>query len=288
MINSMTAFARQESTLRQVLLTWEVRTVNHRYLDINLRLPDELRRLDPLVRKTIGEQISRGRVDAYLKLDHVPDAEGVMEIDQGALNSLKSLLEQVKTSFPDAQAARIMDILRWPGILSCHTTDNQILDQAATRTLHETLNELTENRLREGKRLGEILSHKVDQCLSRVEELDRNMPDIQNLAKEKMQSKIKEFADSLDPERMAQEIAVLLTKSDVSEEVDRLRTHLDEVYRLLKSNKPVGRSLDFLMQELNREANTIGSKSVDEKMTNASIELKVSIDQMREQVQNIE
>ena len=288
MTHSMTAFSRIETELQGVQIVWEIRTVNHRYLDINLRLPDALRYLDTDARKRISNKINRGRVDAQLKVESASQANDAEGIDSEALATLASLIKKVEKALPQAQPARSTDILGWPGVIKSHQIDNDSLAQQAMESLGSALSELSDNRAREGKRLGEILSEKVRLCETIAHKLHHSIHDIQQAARERMENKIKEFAENLDPERMAQETAILLTKSDVSEELDRLFTHLTETARLLDAKQPVGRRLDFLMQELNREANTLGSKSMDEKMTNASIELKVLIDQMREQIQNIE
>lgn len=288
MTDSMTAFARVEISLDGSQLIWEIRSVNHRYLDINLRLPDELRYLDTSVRQRINEKLNRGRIDAQLRLEKsgvVADAES---IDAGVLDNLISTLKQIEDTYPEVRPARSTDILGWPGVMKVDPIDTDALQQHSLELLDNALCGVSQNRRREGQRMAQIIADKANQCRSIVSTLNDSITGIQMKTRQKWCKRIEEFAASLDPERMAQETALLLTRSDVSEELDRIQTHLDEVSVLLEAKKPVGRSLDFLMQELNREANTLGSKSIDEKMTTASIELKVLIDQMREQVQNIE
>ncbi len=288
MTTSMTAFARTERGLDEIQLVWEIRSVNHRYLDINLKLPEEYRSLDGLCREAIGENLGRGRIDAQLKVEKNSTALSAGMVDENAVKELVNMLDQIEAICPDLESARTTDILRWPGVLRENQHDHEILEKNTLDGLQITLAELVENRQREGARLAEMIQERVSQCRSISSDMNAKMGEIQDKIKDKWVSRIEQIARDFDGERIAQEIALILTKSDVSEELDRLQTHLDEVERLLKTSKPVGRSLDFLMQELNREANTLGSKSIDQSMTNASIELKVLIDQIREQVQNIE
>ena len=288
MTSSMTAFARSESDQDGYQLIWEVRSVNHRYLDIQLKLPEDLRGLDAPCREAISKDLNRGRIDAQLKREKNNADNNTLEIDENAVSTLVETLEQIERAHPGLQSAKSTDILRWPGIITDKKVDKDKMEQQAVASLSVAVAELIENRKREGSRLAELITDRIKQCKSIVDDLSEDIPKIMQLTHEKWQSRVQEIAKDADPERMAQEIAILLTKSDVSEELDRFNTHLDEVQRLLTENKAVGRSLDFLMQELNREANTLGSKSVENSMTNASIELKVLVDQMREQVQNIE
>jgi uncharacterized protein (TIGR00255 family) len=284
----MTAFARSEATLDDCQLVWEIRTVNHRYLDINIKLPEEIRQLDTKCRQLISGSLNRGRVDAILKLEKGGRSSGTLNVNKDTARSVSEALTQIQKDNPSLRAATSTDVLRWPGVLQESQSDQETLHVACSETLETALSDLVADRKREGQRLGEILLEKADQCEQIRANFVDNISDIQGKTRQKWQSRIEAFATNVEPERMAQEIAILLTKSDVVEELDRLQTHLEEIRKLLQNSKPSGRSLDFLMQELNREANTLGSKSIDERMTNASIDLKVLIDQMREQVQNIE
>lgn len=285
---SMTAFARSEATLDDCQLVWEIRTVNHRYLDINLKLPEEIRQLDTKYRQLISGSLNRGRVDAILKLEKVSRSSSTLNVNKDTARSVSEALTQIQKDNPSLRAATSTDVLRWPGVLQESQSDQETLHVACSETLETALSDLVADRKREGQRLGEVLLEKADQCEQIRASFVDNISDIQDKTRQKWQGRIDAFATNVEPERMAQEIAILLTKSDVVEELDRLQTHLEEIRKLLQNSKPSGRSLDFLMQELNREANTLGSKSIDERMTNASIDLKVLIDQMREQVQNIE
>ena len=285
---SMTAFARSEAALEDCLLVWEIRTVNHRYLDINLKLPDEMKLLDTRVRQLISGALNRGRVEAHLKLEKTTHSSESLSIDHALASGVAEILQQIQNDNSGIREASSIDILRWPGVIQESKTDLDKLHDKTLTALQGALEDLVTDRKREGQRLGEIILEKVGQCEDIRSEFVTSIPEIQEKTRAKWQKRIDEITTNVDPERIAQEIALLLTRSDVIEELDRLETHLAETRKLLNGSKPKGRSLDFLMQELNREANTLGSKSIDDRMTNASIDLKVLIDQMREQVQNIE
>ena len=288
MANSMTAFSRVEHCGDGYSLVWELRSVNHRYLDVSLKLPDELRRLDPDCRSAISNQIARGRIDAMLKVERLADSQGNVEFDAEAAGNVVAALDRIAQLSERLRPASTVDILRWPGVISEREVDSGAMGDAALQALENAIRELCQNRAREGERLVAVIHEKTNQCAAIAGALTARFPDIQRKVRDKWESRIADLEARVEPERLAQEIALILTKSDITEELDRLNTHLEETGSLLGAEKPVGRSLDFLMQELNREANTLGSKSVDEEMTNASIELKVLIDQIREQVQNLE
>ncbi len=284
MTRSMTAFARSEQDLDGSRLVWEVRSVNHRYLDVHLRLPDDFRSLEPPCRKLIGEFINRGRIDAHLKHDRSSVTAREIHIDPGAVESLVAAMKTIEQAHPQLAPARTPDILGWPGVITEPPIDRDAVSRNSIRSLEKTLAMLVEGRDREGARMAAVIRDRATQSQEVVSGLCGKMPEIRQKHQEKWQNKMEELGE----ERLAQEIVAMLTKSDISEELDRLQTHLAEVVRLLGEEKPVGRGLDFLMQELNREANTLGSKSIDQEVTNASIELKILVEQMREQVQNIE
>jgi uncharacterized protein (TIGR00255 family) len=288
MTASMTAFARAEKMLDRSSLIWEIRSVNHRYLDINLKLPEELRALDTACREVVAEDLKRGRIDAILKIEKTSSGVSSTSIDTRVMESVILMLDQISNAHPGLQPAKTTDILNWPGVITENPVDAELLSERSLDGLRDALSKLNENRHREGNRLGKLIGDRVTLCREVLSSLMDNISDIQQGIKNRWQQRVEEIVENIDQERIAQEIAILLTKSDVSEELDRLVTHLDEVELQLGQTKPVGRNLDFLMQELNREANTLGSKSVDPRVTAASIELKVLIDQMREQVQNIE
>ena len=288
MTESMTAFARAEYGLEDAQLVWEVRSVNHRYLDINLKLPDEFRACDTRFRQLISSCLNRGRIDALLKMEPCADINKQVNIDQESLQTLLQLIKAVESSHPSIRPASATDILRWPGVIRDTQIDVDSLHEHGYKLLETTLGQLSSDRQREGGQMAQLILDRIEQCQKLTVQLSNDLTEIQAMTREKWIGRIQEIAENQDPDRIAQEIAIILTKTDVAEELDRLQTHFKEVERLLNQDKPVGRRLDFLMQELNREANTLGSKSVDEKMTNTSIELKVFIEQMREQIQNIE
>jgi len=288
MIASMTAFCRAESELAQGRLVWEIRSVNHRYLDLHLKLPEEFRSLEPGCRERVNKRLNRGRLDALLKYEAAPSAAQTLVINPAALDAIVNAVEQVRARSLDCGQVSPVEMLRWPGVIEEQQHDIQSLAQAALTSFDTALTELAETRAREGARLGQLITERIDSARQIVSDLRIALPQIELGMKQRWQRRLDELGDDVDPARLNQELAMLLTRSDVSEELDRLDTHFDEVTRVLGEKKPAGRRLDFLMQELNREANTLGSKSVDLRNTNASVELKVLIDQMREQVQNIE
>ena len=285
MISSMTAFARLEESGEWGHAVWEIRTVNHRYLDISIRLPDELRTLESGVRERIAQQLGRGKVECNLRYDASSTP------DQLAVNA--SLAEKViraaqSLPFDNPASLNPLDLLRWPGVLEKNAPD---LEQTGARLLlllEGALQNLIDNRQREGDKTGRLIADRCTRALQQLAQLETRVPDIINALGERYLSKARELDIELDNSRLEQEIALLAQKLDVAEELDRLKTHLHEVQRVLTETAPIGRRLDFLMQEMNREANTLGSKSAHLDTTNASIELKVLIEQMREQVQNIE
>lgn len=287
MIHSMTAFARREAETPSGTLTWELRSVNHRYLDIGLRLPEELRGLEPRVREAIQARVKRGKVDAGLWLARVPGTELALDAEQ--LRRVTAVAEEAQRLVGGRlETLRAIDVLRWPGVLKGAALDVEGLGQEALSLLTRALDELVENRAREGARLQEFLLARLAGMEKIVNDTKALLPDIQRLYRERLEARLKEIKEQLDPARLEQEIVLFANRTDVAEELDRLTAHFAEIRRVLDKGEQAGRRLDFLMQELNREANTLASKSADLRQTNASVELKVLIDQMREQIQNIE
>ncbi|HCY12302.1 MAG TPA: YicC family protein [Gammaproteobacteria bacterium] len=288
MVNSMTAFARRvaESGLGQ--LTWEMRSVNHRYREVAIRLPEELRAVEGAFRDAISAKIGRGRVDAMLR--YAPPVEDVAgrTLDEGAVRQLSQWATQVRAILPAAEPLRVVDALKWPGVVSPPLVDETELAAAATELLNSALGDLVAGRAREGGALAGIIRDKAASAHGVVQSLRQALPQIEQHQRQRLAERLADYRTQLDPDRLEQEMVILLSRSDVAEEIDRLVLHLDEVDRVLGQDEPVGRRLDFLMQELNREANTLGSKSAHPEMTAASVDLKVLIEQMREQVQNIE
>ncbi len=285
---SMTAFSRVQDKDEHGELTWEIRSVNHRYLETLLRLPEELRALDPVVRERLGRRLGRGKVDCVLRFSpSVSDTAGVRVNERLARHLIKAA-EQVGILLHDRTSPRSMDILRWPGVLELEEQDLTPVQRKAGDLLDQAINGLIEARQREGKRLAELI---VQRCAAMREEVVKArglMPRILQGVRDRLRARLAEVSQELDEGRLEQEMALLAQRLDVDEEMDRLLTHLDEVENVLQRTDPVGRRLDFLMQELNREANTLASKSNDVEVTRVGVELKVLIEQMREQVQNIE
>ena len=288
MIRSMTAFARQQQHGEHGELTWEIRSVNHRFLEVTVRLPEELRSIEPAVRERVAARLGRGKVECNLRFKAVAAAHAEMRINEPLVEQLLTAAEKMAHRLHSSHHPSIMDVLRWPGVMEPGEQDFTPVQEAALELLEQTLDVLVESRLREGARLAELVTQRVGGMQRQVEIARTRMPTVIEAVRERLRARLAEVVENLDQERLEQEMALLAQRLDVDEEMDRLRTHLDEVSRVLEQDEPVGRRLDFLMQELNREANTLGSKSADSETTAVSVEMKVLIEQMREQVQNIE
>jgi uncharacterized protein (TIGR00255 family) len=288
MIRSMTGFARRERQGPWGTLVCELRTVNHRYLEISLRLPDELKALDNDIRQSIGAQLRRGKVDANLYLKSAAGVQRSLELDPQLLEELLGKIEQLRARLPNAAGVSPLDLLRWPGVVRDAEVDASPVLAAALEVLREALTELNDTRSREGQRMRELLLNRCNAMRSQVQSVHTRLPEISTRLRERIVERISQLGVTPDTERLEQELVLYAHKMDVDEELDRLRSHLDEVTAVLDSKEPAGRRLDFLMQELNREANTLSSKSQDVETTRAAVDMKVVIEQMREQVQNVE
>ena len=288
MIRSMTAFARQETELDAGTLSWELRSLNHRYLEMSLRLPEELRAFEAAVRERVNARLARGKVDCICRFQPAARTAVPMDIDKDNLKRLQVACETVAAGLPDVTPPGPLDLLRWPGIVREEALDTAPLMQGALDLLEATLDELIANRAREGESITGVLMQRCDAMDEQVRKARSLMPDIRAGLRNRLEQRLAELDIDVDPGRLEQELVLQLQKIDVDEELDRLESHIAEVRRVIGSSEPVGRRLDFLMQELNREANTLGSKSVVTDTTGVSVELKVLIEQMREQVQNIE
>jgi len=286
--HSMTAFARSAAQTPLGDLTWEVRSVNHRYREVALRLPEELRFAETAFRDLIAGALARGRVDATLRFHCAIAGEADPAIDNELIQRISGWSDQVRAVMPDAQPLRVGEVLRWPGVMATPAMDEEALGAAATDLLKKALGELTAARSREGQALAAILTERLGAAREILVGFEAQLPEIGSAQRERMAQRMAEVTAQVDAERLEQEVAILLARSEVSEEIDRLKLHFKDVERTLAKAEPIGRRLDFLMQELNREANTLGSKSGHPEQTNASVNLKVVIEQMREQVQNIE
>ncbi|HKK15089.1 MAG TPA: YicC/YloC family endoribonuclease [Gammaproteobacteria bacterium] len=288
MTASMTAFGRTEYDGDAGHIIWEIRTVNHRYLEISLRLPEELRNLESRIREQISARISRGKVDCTLRFEAVISGSQGLTINPDLVTALLESANTIMTSIPEPAPINAIDILRWPGVITQKTPDPEVIGKLLLEQLDKTLDIVLDTRRREGEKLRTIVLERCDSALALVREIKRRLPEIMSLMREKLLGRAQELEMDLDVERLEQEVLLLAQKYDVAEEMDRLEMHIVEVRCVLDSDEPVGRRLDFLMQELNREANTLGSKSAHYDYSNASVELKVLIEQMREQIQNIE
>ena len=286
MIRSMTAYANTESATPQGWLACEVRAVNSRFLETGVRLPDELRTLEPKLREHIAARLSRGKVDATFRY-RPPAAAADLLLDQRTAAQLATVAGALKDNFPQL-ATDFAALLDWPGLLVKPELDQEGLAQSAERLLQRTLDEFIAGREREGEKLAQALRDRLDGIERIVGEVRAMLPDIRTALRAKLDAKLAELAKAADPGRLEQELVLQLSRIDVDEELDRLAAHVGEARRILALDEPVGRRLDFLMQEFNREANTLASKSVDPRATRAAVDLKVLIEQMREQVQNLE
>ena len=287
MIHSMTAFARAEQAGANGTLSWELRSVNHRYLEPHLRLPESFRDLEGAVREALRNGLSRGKVECTLRFsdDNVGKA---LQVDLERAAQLVAAAESVAGLIKQPAALNPLEVLGWPGVLVADAADPQALNQSALSLFTEALNELKKGREREGSELAKLLNERLNSILEQVVALRELVPQMLAGQRQKILDRCAEMQAELDPQRLEQELVILAQKSDVAEELDRLSTHVSEVRRVLKTGGQAGRRLDFLMQELNREANTLGSKAFDTRSTQAAVNLKVLIEQMREQVQNIE
>ncbi len=286
MIRSMTAFASGERSTAGGTLGCEVRAVNHRFLELAVRLPDELRALEPALRERVAGRVSRGKVDLALRLKPV-EGGGVLDIDEAVLERLGLLSQRLGTRFPQMRV-QLTDLLQFPGVLRSGAGDAQQLQADALALLDEVLEQFVQARAREGGKLAAVIGERADGIARIAAEVRTLMPVIGAGQRQKLETRLADLAQPADPGRLEQELVIWLQKLDVDEELDRLDSHVVELRRVLGQREPVGRRLDFLLQEFNRESNTLGSKSVDLRTTNAAVELKVLIDQIREQAQNIE
>jgi uncharacterized protein (TIGR00255 family) len=290
MIRSMTAFAAGERSTERGVLACELRAVNHRFLEVGVRLPEELRVLEPALRERIAARLSRGKVDLVLRLRAGEGIE-LLELDEAAVERLGMLAQRLGVRFPQLRV-QFTDLLQYPGVLQSGALDAEAFNAAALALLDEVLDQFVAAREREGGKLAVAIAERVDAIERVASDVRGLMPAIRTGQRQKLEARIADLAGAngiaFEPGRVEQELVLWLQKLDVDEELDRLSSHVAEIRRVLGQTEPVGRRLDFLLQEFNRESNTLGSKSVDVRTTNAAVELKVLIDQIREQVQNIE
>lgn len=287
MIHSMTAFARRESQGDWGAFTMELRSVNHRYLELGLRLPEEVRVLEPRIREKINQSLGRGKVDCTLRYQ-APAEYATLEINRELVTQLAHVSREIDGIIYNPAPVNSFDVLRWPGVLQLPTPEPERLHAEAMALLDAALADLVETRRREGEKLKELILQRCTAMGEIVAQVNARRPEVLARARGRLDARLAELKGELDPTRLEQELVLLAQRLDVEEELDRLNAHLEEVRRVLEQAEPVGRRLDFLMQELNREANTLSSKSQDVDSTRHAVDLKVLIEQMREQVQNIE
>ncbi|HET6629606.1 MAG TPA: YicC/YloC family endoribonuclease [Woeseiaceae bacterium] len=291
MLHSMTGFARHTAELPAGVLSCELRSVNHRWLDVQLRLPEELRAAESEFRKRIGAALKRGKVDCALHLRRAPAARAPLALDQSVLDQLHAAFTALAATFPNLRAPDPVELLRWPGIIEDpedEPAESGLPVEDAMQVLDTALEAMQAMRASEGERIAEMLELRCRDVLTIAEGVRARMPEVLEAARAKQKERLDRLEVEADPARLATELALMAQKQDVDEELDRLTSHVSEIRQVLASEEPVGRRLDFLMQELNREANTLGSKAGDTETTRAAVELKVLIEQMREQIQNVE
>jgi uncharacterized protein (TIGR00255 family) len=287
MIRSMTGFARRERQYPWGLLAWELKTVNHRYLEVGCRLPEEFRAAEADFRQAVSSAVRRGKVECSLHF-RPATVTGALEIDAEALAAVTLRAQQLAAQAGPAARIEVLDLLRWPGVVRDQTRDSAMLIAAAQALLGEALIELARFRDSEGGRLREALELRCNGLTEFAGRVTERLPEVRARMRAKLLDRIAQLTADVDHERLEQELAILAQRLDVDEELDRLRGHVAEVRKAFAGQEPAGRRLDFLMQELNREANTLSSKSQDIETTRAAVDMKVLIEQMREQVQNIE
>ncbi len=288
MTRSMTAFARYEEQTDLGTLSWEIRSVNHRYLEVGFRLEDSFRPLEMAMRKFISDTLGRGKVEVALRYKSPERQQESLEINEALAKRVISRYQQLALLSDNAAPLDLMKVMQWPGVIETPSLDQEALSERVMASLQQALIDLVDTREREGAALQVMIEQRCQQIHHIAEQVRERMPEILQNHRQKLQERVQDLAINLEPERLEQEMVLLAQKSDVAEELDRLQNHVREVESVLQRNEPIGRRLDFLMQELNREANTLGSKSIDTDTTRFSVDLKVLIEQMREQIQNIE
>jgi uncharacterized protein (TIGR00255 family) len=283
----MTGFARREVSGPWGTLGCEIRSVNHRFLEAGFRLPDELRQTESELRQRLAKEVKRGKVDCSMSYRRLQGADSALEVDAQALERLTARVRDVAKLLPD-HTVNVLDILRWPGILRDDTDAGDELLVTARTLFDGTVEDLVSARAREGLRLRELLEQRCAALEALVAQVRRRLPEVQARIRAKLNERLTELQVNIDRDRLEQELALMLQRLDVDEELDRLTGHIVEIRRIINGNEAAGRRLDFLMQELNREANTLSSKSQDLETTRSAVDMKVIIEQMREQVQNVE
>ncbi|MBB1486517.1 YicC/YloC family endoribonuclease [Oceanospirillum sediminis] len=287
MTHSMTAFTRQEAQYPWGSLSWEIRSVNQRFLEPHFRLPETLRDLEPAIREMQRKNLNRGKVESVLRFQPAQVSEQ-FSIDEKLIKQLAGAAEAISSHLQNPAQINPLQLMQWPGVLQNEEVDPDEIKKAALDLYKQGLKDLISSRAREGEELANLIVQRLDGIDAIVKQVRDVLPGILERQRQQIEEKLESIKEELDPARVEQEIVILANKTDVAEELDRLDTHVTEVRRILKKKDPIGRRLDFLMQELNREANTLASKSIVTETTQCAVELKVLIEQMREQIQNIE
>ena len=288
MAHSMTAFSRQQIDSEWGALTWELRSVNHRYLEPSIRLPENFRSLETPIRKQLRDKLNRGKIECQLRFKAVESSKINWQLDKDMITRLSRANSEINRLTGGDHSLKNIDILKWPGVISDESLDEEIFNNEVLELFDRALDDLIMARKREGESLKNMLLKRIESIQSITDAIRVKMPNIIAKQKENLFLRLEELKAEFEPTRLEQEIAILAQKADVDEELDRLDAHVNEVVRILESEGQIGRRLDFLMQELNREANTLSSKSIVVETTQGAVELKVLIEQMREQIQNIE
>ena len=288
MTYSMTGFAALEKPIVNATLLLELRAVNSRYLDLHFKLDENLRGFEPTIRELISAQLNRGKIECRVNLIQRTQLSQEAALDGALMQQLAVMQSQAKAYFPTSRELSMADILRWPGVVLTQGIDQDLLLEDIKQLVQQGLQDLKASRSREGDKLKKLILDRIHQMEALVEKVKPLLPTLAKEYQAKLENKLQETLKSIDPERIAQELVLFTQRVDVDEELSRLTAHVSEVKRILNGDAPAGKRLDFLMQELNREANTLGSKSVSTQTSQVSMELKVLIEQMREQVQNIE
>ena len=284
----MTGFARHSADTAAGTMTWELRAVNHRFLEVQFRLPEELRPHEQAFKQQVSSVLRRGKVDCALHFNRAINQQDELKLNPGMVELLGTRVTEIQNSLPNATSPGALDILRWPGVIAETEFDAEPLVADAKQLLEAALQSMVEMRRSEGERIHEMLTSRCDDVGAIAAAVRQRLPAVLEAAHAKQRERIARLDVEADPARLEVELALIAQKLDVDEELDRLDSHITEIRQVLGNEDAVGRRLDFLMQELNREANTLGSKSADAETTKAAVELKVLIEQMREQIQNVE
>ena len=288
MIHSMTAYGRVENSEGQNSISCEIRSVNHRYSEISIRLPEELRPLEQKIRDHISGKIKRGKIECNIRIEKHNAYDESLSINQDLLKNIIEAAKRINSDLSTSAPLDSLDLLRWPGVLEKSTLDVEEIGKLLFPLVNEAIDIVIDTRQREGEKIKKMLTDRCTKIKEIISNVKKQIPDILKNYRKKLTQRVQEISDELDNDRLEQELLFLSQKADIEEEIDRLNAHADEVVRVIDQKEPIGRRLDFLMQEMNRESNTLGSKSNHIYTTNASVELKVLIEQMREQIQNIE